>query len=251
MITKYHRPKTLTKALILTARPDTRPLGGGTVLNQPAPESFAVVDLQALGLDAIEKKGNALHIGAAATLQALLENPHTPAALKTALKREAPLNVRNAATAAGALVASDGRAPFAAVMLALDAEVTVISEQSSVSSKVGDILPLRAEKLAGKLITQIAIPLNVKAAYEYVARTPADRPIVCAAAAQWPSGRTRLVVGGWGDSPSLAMDGPDESGIQAAARSACHEADDEWGSAEYRQDAAATLARRCLAGLTA
>jgi CO/xanthine dehydrogenase FAD-binding subunit len=33
---------------------------------------------------------------------------------------------------------------------------------------------------------------------------------------------------------------------QTAARNAFHEATDEWASAEYRMDVAATLAKRCL-----
>jgi CO/xanthine dehydrogenase FAD-binding subunit len=79
-----------------------------------------------------------------------------------------------------------------------------------------------------------------------VARTPADKPIVCAALAQWPSGRTRLAIGGFGKSPFLAMDGTEAEGIETAARNACHEATDAYGSAEYRMAAAATLAKRCL-----
>ncbi len=232
----------------LLAHPNARPLGGGTVLNQPSEESFEAVDLQALGLDKIHKVGEKLEIGATATLQALLESAHTPVALKMALKLEAPLNLRNIGTAAGALAACDGRSPFAAVMLALDAKCTVVSRQSSVVS-LGDLLPLRHEILRGKLITKIEIPLNVKLAYEQVARSPADKPIVCAALAQWTSGRTRLVVGGWGASPPLAMDGRDATGIEPAARNAAHDATDEWASAEYRSEAAAVLAKRCLAAV--
>jgi len=245
MISHYFRPSTLEETLALLARPDTRPLGGGTLLNQASPDSYAVVDLQALGLNKIHKVGEKMEIGATATLQALLDCVHTPAAPKTALSLEAPLNLRNMGTVAGALVACDGRSPFAAVMLALDAKLTVVSAQSSVAS-LGDLLPLRTELLRGKLITKIEIPLNVKLAYEQVARTPADRAIVCAALAQWTSGRTRLVVGGWGESPSVAMDGNEASGVEAAARNAAHEATDEWGSAEYRSDVAAVLAKRCL-----
>jgi hypothetical protein len=59
----------------------------------------------------------------------------------------------------------------------------------------------------GWLIISISIPLNVKLSFEYVARTPADKPIVCAAVAQWNSGRTRLALGGYGKIPMLAMDG--------------------------------------------
>ncbi len=245
MIQSYFRPATLEEALQLLAQPGTYPLGGGTILNQQKDADFSVVDLQALGLDKIHKVGEKLEIGATVTLQSLLDYTHTPEALKTALRLEAPLNLRNMGSVAGALVSCDGRSPFAAAMMALDAKCTVVSHQSSVIS-LGDLLPLREEQLRGKLITKIEIPLNVKLAYEQVARTPADRPIVCAALAQWASGRTRLVIGGWGGSPSLAMDGRDATGLEPAARNAAHDAADEWASAEYRREVAVVLAKRCL-----
>lgn len=245
MIIQYFRPQTLEEALNMLARPNARPLGGGTVLNQPSEESFEAVDLQALGLDKIHKVGEKLEIGATTTLQTLIESAHTPVALKVALKLEAPFNLRNMGTAAGALAACDGRSPFAAAMLALDAKCSVFDGQYSVIS-LGDLLPLRQELLRGKLITKIEIPLDARLAYEQVARTPADKPIVCAALAHWTSGRTRLAVGGWGASPSLAMDGRDASGIEPAAHNAAHDATDEWASAEYRSEVAAVLAKRCL-----
>ena len=103
--------------------------------------------------------------------------------------------------------------------------------------------------MQGSLITSISLPLTVKLAFDYVSRTPADKPIVCAALAQWNSGRTRLVVGGYGKSPLLAMDGTEAEGLESAARNAFHDATDEWASAEYRMDVAATLANRCLGSL--
>jgi probable selenate reductase FAD-binding subunit len=245
MINQYFRPQTLEEALSLLAQPDARPLGGGTVLNQASLQTFSVIDLQAIGLDKVHKVGDKLEIGATVSLQTLLEYEHTPEAMRAALKLEAPLNLRNMGTVAGALVACDGRSPFTAVMLALDAKCTVVSNDSAAVG-LGDLLPLREETLRGKLITKIEIPLNAKLAYEQVARTPADLPIVCAALAQWPSGRTRLVIGGWGASPSVAMDGNSSAGLDAAARNAAHDAADEWGSAEYRRDVAAVLAKRCL-----
>jgi CO/xanthine dehydrogenase FAD-binding subunit len=42
------------------------------------------------------------------------------------------------------------------------------------------------------------------------------------------------------------MDGKGTDGIEAAAKNAAQDATDEWASAEYRQDVAATLAKRCL-----
>ena len=250
MITAYHRPQTLDEALSLLARtsPRTVPLGGGTLLSHSKTESLEVVDLQALGLNQIVEKGNSLEIGATATLQALLEHQAYPVSLKTALKLEAPLNLRNAATVAGTLVSCNGRSTFTTAVLAMDARLTIIgaSGTGERTQSLGDYLPLRPEGL----ITKIVVPSQTRQCFEYVSRTPADKPIVCVAVVQWPSGRTRVAVGGFGSAPRLAMDGTEAQGLEAAARNAFHDATDDWGSADYRMDVAATLATRCLAGLS-
>jgi putative selenate reductase FAD-binding subunit len=248
MITAYHRPKTLDEALTLLAHPNRTPLGGGTLLSKPGTDPIEAVDLQSLSLDIIEKQGNSLKIGATVTLQQLLISELWPEAMKSALKLEAPLNLRNAATVAGTLVSCDGRSSFVSVLLASDAKLELTKlEDSKIetrSTNIGDFLPLR--DLRESLITSITIPLNARLAFEYVSRTPADKPIVCAALAQWNSGRTRLALGGYGKSPLLAMDGTEAEGLETAARNAFHEATDEWASAEYRMEIAATLAKRCL-----
>ncbi len=250
MITAYHRPQTLAEALTLITRksPLTFPLGGGTLLSHGVPEAIEVVDLQELGLNQIKRIGNSIEIGATATLQSLVEDPGLPGALHSALKLEAPLNLRNSATVAGTIVAADGRSTFTSVLLSLDARLTMLRPEAETLG-LGDLLPVRNRILPRALITSVQIPANVKLAFEYVARTPADTPIVCTALARWPSGRTRLALGGYGPAPLLAMDGSDAEGLEAAARNAFHEATDPWGSAEYRMEVAATLARRCLASL--
>jgi len=235
----------MEEALQLLTRSDTRPLGGGTLLTQPADESFSVVDLQALGLDKLNKSGDKLEVGATVTLQTLLESSFTPAALKAALLLETPLNLRTMGTVAGTLVTCDGRSPFATVMLALDAKMTFSPGQELVT--LGNYLPLRTTPARpNKLITKIEIPLNVKLAFETISRTPADKPIICAALAQWPSSRTRLALGGYGSSPALALDGNAPNDLEAAARNAYADAGDAWASQEYRQEMAAVLAKRCL-----
>ena len=248
MITKYYRPQTLEEALSLLAKPDALPLGGGTLLSKLNSAPVEAVDLQALGMNTIHKKGNNLEIGATLSLQALLESEQAPNALKAAVKLEAPLNIRNAATVGGTLVVTDGRSPFTTLLLAMDAKLSL--QPNSEEIEIGNFLPLRGEQLRGKLITKITLPLNAKLAFETVARTPADKPIVCAALTQWPSGRTRLALGGYGKTPLLAMDGTESEGLQEAARNAFHEATDEWASAEYRADVATTLAKRCLIRIT-
>lgn len=252
MITTYHRPNTLDEALTLLAQPNRIPLGGGTLLSHSTADPVEVVDLQYLSLDTIQKSGNNLEIGATVTLQQLLESDDCPVALKSALKLEAPLNLRTAATVAGTLVTGDGRSTFATVMLALDAKMKQAKiDNSKIEnriSNIGDFLPVR--DLQGWLITNLSIPLNLELAFDHVSRTPADKPIVCVALARWNSGRTRLAVGGYGINPLLAMDGTESEGIETAARNAFHEATDDYASAEYRMDAASTLAARCLTKLS-
>lgn len=243
MITEYFRPETLPEAIELVKKSDTFPLGGGTLLSQSKSASIKVVDLQALGLNKLQKKGKTLEIGATVTLQQLLEIQYIPEPLHAALKLEAPLNIRNSATVAGTLTAADGRSSFASALLAMDAKLTIQPGDESV--QIGDILPLRGMEMGGKIITAITIPLNAKLSFESVARTPGDKSIVCAALASWPSGRARLALGGYGASPLLAMDGTESEGLEEAARNAFHEANDEWASAEFRIDVAATLAKRC------
>jgi CO/xanthine dehydrogenase FAD-binding subunit len=245
MITEYKRPTDLKEALNLLSQPDTLPLGGGTVLTKKKGASFTVVDLQALGLNQIRKSGDKLEIGATATLSQLLESTYTPAALAEAIRLETPLNLRNLGTVAGTLVTCDGRSPFATVLLALDAKMTLAGPAAGVRG-LGDFLPVRAGLPHGSLITKIEIPLNTRLEFETVARTPKDRPIVCAALTRWPSGRTRLALGGWGAAPLLAMDGNEPGGVELAARNTFADAADEWASAEYRREIAAVLARRCL-----
>ncbi len=250
MITAYHRPQTLEEALALIGRktPVTVALGGGTLLSHGLEDPVEVVDLQGLGLDQINRVGSTLEIGAMTTLQGLLENKEVPKAIQPAIKLEAPLNLRNAATVAGTIIACDGRSSVTTALLALDAKLIVMKPQVETHS-LGDFLPMRARILARALVTKIQVPGNLTVAFDYVSRTPADKPIVCVALAVWPSGRARLAVGGFGTSPLLAMDGTETQGLETAARNAFHEASDPWGSAEYRMDAAATLTRRCLQSL--
>jgi len=59
----------------------------------------------------------------------------------------------------------------------------------------------------------------------------------------------RLALGGFGAAPTLAFDGMDEIGLDLAAQNACSQVADEWASAEYRQEIAGVLSRRCLHAL--
>ena len=154
MITAYHRPKTMEEALSLLGRtsPHTVPLGGGTLLSHGQPDAVEVVDLQALGLDHISEQGNILEIGAAATLQSLLEHASCPEALRKPLKLEAPLNLRNSATVGGTLVTCDGRSTFTTALLALDAKLSILrlGAPAGTASKASRSKPRRFSPLASR-----------------------------------------------------------------------------------------------------
>ncbi|MCB2178896.1 FAD binding domain-containing protein [bacterium] len=246
MIIEYLRPKSLEESLKMLSRttPETVPLGGGTVLNAPSERSVAVVDLQDLGLNGISQKGSALSIGATTTLQALLDTAAVQTALKQALRLEATYNLRQTGTVAGGLVSGGGRSPFLAAMLALDA--SLVWQPESQEQPLGEFLPLRSGGWLGLLISEVRISTQPQLTFEYIARTPADKPIVLAAAARWPSGRTRIVLAGYGKAPQTILDGEANEGVLEAAEAAYLTAEDAWASAEYRSEMAKVLVGRCL-----
>jgi CO/xanthine dehydrogenase FAD-binding subunit len=268
MILEYHRPKTLDEALNLLKRkqPLTRPLAGGTAIHLLHREDFAVVDLQDLGLDRVEMRGKSLALGAMLTLQAFLTSldslnlsgGNLANALGDVIRQEATLNIRNAATLGGTLAAASGRSPLATALLACDGEILL--QPGNRRIPLGDWLPLRCaqgrplrhEQPAGSLIVEVRLPTHISLAYAAVARTPADFPIVCAAAAGWPrggagsSGRRRIALGGYGPAPRLVIDGTESTGAGQAAQSAYLTAGDEWASAEYRAEMASILVERCI-----
>ena len=249
MIVDYYRPHDVKETLQLLEDQNKNIvlMGGGTAIDRNDVEPMTVVDLQNVGLEEIQKKGNFLEIGATVTLQSLHDSPQVSDELENIILREATHNLRQVATVAGTLLASNGRSPFATTMLAIDATVTILPGDEAIS--LGNLLLMREIKLKSKLITKITIPMNVKLAYEDVSRTPADLPIVSAAVAVWPAGRTRVVLGGYGAVPTLASDGPERGGEEPAAKNAFSQAVDEWASAEYRMEIAPILVKRCFSKL--
>ena len=250
MIIEYHRPDNFSEAMALLARenPITLPLGGGTSLSHEYQRNIAAVDLQRLGLNNIEIEGQLIRLGATVTLQQLYEYRDLPQALSKSLHEsllhEVGKNLRQLATLAGVIISCDGRSPLVTALLAMDSRLTWAPGDEP--QALGDFLPLREKPGKGKLITDIQMPLNVTLHFEMVARTPMDRPIVCVAIAQWPSGRTRVALGGYGKAPILAMDGPEPGGAAVAAREAFRFSNDAWASAAYRMAVAGILVQRML-----
>lgn len=262
---EYHRPNDVEEAHRLLQREDvnTAALAGGSKLvGQGGPEIEAVVDLSGLALDYMELKGDTLHLGAMVRLQTIVDEGTELAGglLADTAHRMAGWHVRNAATVGGMLASGDIHAPLSIALAALGARVELYGQPGE--------LPLWAD-LAGQawgkglqkqLLTEVSVeshqPLGT--GYEQVARTPADLPILCAAAAAYPAGEGQIetctAVGGLLRG-SILVDRSvlklDQDAAAADITGHLHEdlptLDDYLGSAEYRRSIAPVIARRALA----
>jgi CO/xanthine dehydrogenase FAD-binding subunit len=250
--TDYVRPSTIAEALKALQRGTA--LAGGTTLAPRARQYASLVDLQALGLDTLAVEAGQVRLGAMLRLQALVEAEQgVPAALIEAARLEAGLNLRNTSSLAGSLIGCGGRSPLATALLALHAQVR--HEPGPVQWSLDELLDRRVEELKGRLVMEIAFQTPGAMAYAGVARSPADRPIVCVAVARL-EGRAPaygVALGGFGARPRLVpgaeqalASGEIEPAAQAI-EAACVSSEDAWASGEYRGRAAAVLLRR-LAG---
>lgn len=251
MMDDYFRPNSVEEALLLLSEveKDRRPLGGGTSLSREKASNFDVVDLQNTGLDQITDSTQGISVGAMVRLDTLMNHPMVHAEIKRAIQIDASENMRNMATLGGWLVSSDGRSLVTTALLALDVSLTWVPGEVQV--RLGDWLPLRSINQPGLLLTEAAWQTGSQLVFEYVARSPKDRPIMVVAVAQWGSGRTRVALGGFGHAPVIAMDGMGSDGVDIASRDAYFEAEDHWASAQYRREVVAKLALRCVERLNA
>ncbi len=240
MILEYHRPSSLDAALVLLGRssPLTRPLAGGTIVNQRSNEQFDVVDLQDLSLNHILAEQDKITMGAMVTLQQLVESADLNESVRSAAKADASFNLRQMATVGGTIAAGNGNSVLLTVLSGLHAEITFGGHPTT--EYVGDFLPLRKQRISGKLITSVGFSRQVNLAWEKISRTPSDEADLVVCVAQWSSGRTRVVVGDKSSFPRLAMDGTSASGAAIAAKNLFSGVD------EYMFQMAPILTDRCF-----
>lgn len=247
---RYLRPESIEQALSLLG--EGIPLGGGTTLTPARSAVEAVIDLSKLGLDGFTIKDGTASLGATLTLQTILEHSdRLPAALIDGIRHESGLNLRNAATLAGMLVAADGRSPALTVLTALGGIVKL--EPGTRQVELNEFFSLRTEQAPQFLITGLEFRLPKRLAYAQVARTPMDKPIVCASAGLSPDGDLTLALGGYGPHPIRfyqAGTGLKESqGLNEAkdaAEAAFSRSEDAFASAAYRSHIAGVLIERVV-----
>jgi CO/xanthine dehydrogenase FAD-binding subunit len=257
-LTEYHQPSNLDEAIKLLRRPQVRtvPLAGGTQLVPSAAHDIeAVVDLSGLNLSYIKSTNQGIAIGATTTLQQIIKDEfvrgYADGVLVKAILDSASLNTRNAASIAGSIVGAAGNSPLLTTLLALDALLIVRGEREQ------EVPVANWGAQHGILILQINLPAlaaHTHLAYEKVARTPADLPIVCAAARatidQYRLTNVRLALGGVAGKPIVIEQA--KCTIEQAAQLAAISIDpssDYFATAEYRREMAAVLIKRALKSL--
>ncbi len=166
---EYVKPASLAEALGHLAG-DGKPLAGGMSLipmmklRLAAPEKL--VDLSALGLNAITEGDGWIRIGATAT--------HHEVESSELLRAKCPLiaeaashigdvQVRNMGTIGGSTAHADPAADYPASLLALDASVIVASSSGTRTMAVADFLvdALTVALEPGELITEVHVPMEV------------------------------------------------------------------------------------------
>lgn len=261
----YDRPRTLDAALALASSAELALAGGAFTLTQVLLPYDHVIDMQDVPeLKPIEQRGDALFLGGAVTLQAVIESPLVPVAFKRAIERVIPLNMRNGASVGESVLAL--REPmlreWLAALVACGAQVELAAPSGIRSSM--SILEAAQTNLPRAIIVGVSIPLareREAVGAAFVGRTPADQPIVNAAA------RVRLNEGGQvteataalcGASPepvirlalTALLDNPlSESSIasgMSTIASAVNPVGDYLGSADYRREMARVMVQRAL-----
>lgn len=262
----YYRPTTLDEALRLAGQPNTIALAGGALtfgaLDLPCE---AVIDLQAISeLGQIEPGDNGIYVGGAVSLQQVIELPPIQPTLKRALMRTLPLNLRSGATLMESLIAPNPLREWLAALVALDVGVErALPDGTRVIDGFANLIESESDLRAG-IISRVFFPfLDTGEALgsAFVARTPADEPIVNAAAFVELSADNKvetpfIAIGGASEQPvvnlylhTLEGNPLDKANIASAVKLVAPSVNpigDYKGSADYRREMARVCVQRAL-----
>jgi len=236
-IRQYHRPESIQEALQLIASPDltTAVLAGGTnLLAQPDVEIDQVVDLQKLGLNKIRIGQDKIAYGSMVRIQQIVEHSQSPALLRQTAKNEGPNTFRNVGTVGGCVVQADWESEFFASLLVHKAVVRLLTQDGELSIPLSD---LTKEKIHNSLVVNVIVESGGQGAYQRVARTKTDRPIVAAVGRKDESGDIVLAFCGVSNRPVVVPQKELENLNPPA---------DFRGSSIYRRQMAIILGQRVL-----
>jgi CO/xanthine dehydrogenase FAD-binding subunit len=274
---EYFQPRSVEEALALLDEhgADAKPLAGGQSLipamNFRLATPSVLIDLNALDDLAYINDGDTLRFGGM-TRQRAVERSALVARKAPLVAETMPFiahaAIRNRGTIGGSLAHADPAAELPAVMLTLNAHLTVQSRKGSRSVPADDFfVGLFATALQpGELLTAIEIPNAVERtgyAFQEISRRHGDFALVGVAAtvtlaADGRCADARVALLSVGDRPMLALQAaavlkgqaPSTGAIAAAAHAAAYQdidpPSDIHASATYRRQLANVLTRRVL-----
>lgn len=263
-VTTIYTPETIEEATHLLSEQQTRPLYGGVALHRESPHDVtAVVDLSQLGLEQHRSFNKGFSLGSMMTLEAarnaclsMASRYPNAAFLAEVLRQEAPLNLRNTMTIGDVLVERRANSVLLTALVLLDVQV----DANGWPRFIHAWLEAPEVEVRNALITEIALEHGSPSgryAFEKVARTPADMPIIGAMSyiqrgADGTILDARLAMCGVAAYP-IPLPSVDEELINtngdletALSRLVVYPLNDHWGSADYRAAMARVLARRVL-----
>jgi carbon-monoxide dehydrogenase medium subunit len=258
---QYHRPQSVADAAkLLAAGGEAKLLAGGHTLLPTMKMRLAnpkvIVDLSRVAeLEGIDKKGNALVIGAMATHDEVATSSVVRGAIAGLIDVAGGIgdqHVRNRGTIGGSVANNDPAADYPAALLALNATIATNKREIKAddyfkglfSTALGD----------GEIITRISFPVPGKFAYVKFAN-PASRYALVGVAVSQTGKDARVAVTGAGSSGVFRHKAAETAlaanwSAQALANLATNAADmmsDIHADAAYRAHLVGVLARRAVA----
>ncbi len=266
----YRRPAEIGDAVALVqSNPNAAYLGGGTwTVARGDPTLEMVVDLQDLGIGAIEATLEEIRIGAMTTLQALIDHPDAGQVADGLLAQAAGYvqsrGLREQGTVGGTLITAGPADPLTTALLVLDTEI-LYADPIIHKAPFMSFVAYRDRLINTRvLLTELHIRRpsgRGAAAFEVVGRSPKDKPIVCAAAylemSEGLPSLVRVAVGGAHSQPTRLHKTEHLLRGQLLSRERLEQAlqpslaelapvPDFRGSAEYRLAMAEVLVRRAV-----
>jgi CO/xanthine dehydrogenase FAD-binding subunit len=269
----YYQPQSVNEAVNLLAEhgPGLLVMAGGTIamplINEGISLPEQVMGLRRAGLNYVDASNGALKIGATATLTQMLAQTHIPL-LQQAAHHVGGWAIRNMGTVGGNLFAPPPSGDFAVALLALDAELSLVSQGGQ------RLLPLRdfytgfmTTALAeGELVGEIRVPRPAgKTVYMKYGRRHANTPAVVSVAAHLLLEGdlvkdARLALNGVGPHPLRAtqaeqaligssLDAETIGAAASAAAAECQPFSDPVASEWYRRKMTGVFVRRALTQL--
>lgn len=257
----YHRPSTVADAArILAANSEAKLLAGGHTLlptmklRLASPK--AIVDLSRIAeLRGIDKKGNALVIGATATHAEVANSPVVRGAIAGLIDVAAGIgdpHVRNRGTIGGSVANNDPAADYPAALLALGATVATNKREIKADAFFKGLFQTALDD--GEIILRISFPVPAKFAYAKFPN-PASRYALVGVAVAQTGGEARVAVTGAGQGGVFrhkAMEaalakGWNAQALAGVATDASTMMNDIHGDPAYRAHLVGVMARRAVA----